>query len=73
MAISYDSLELNISANVSGASRGIRSLQRNLEALQNTVKHLDFGLIESLQKHLQNIANILLAFVYLISLLVFYN
>ena len=58
MAISYDSLELNISANVSGASRGIRALQRNLEALQNTVKGLDFGLIESLQKHLQDIANI---------------
>lgn len=58
MAISYDSLELNISANVSGASRGIKSLQRNLEALQNTVKGLDFGLIDNLQKHLQNIANI---------------
>ena len=58
MAISYDSLELNISANVSGASRGIRALQRNLEALQDTVKHLDFNLIENLQKHLQDIANI---------------
>ena len=58
MAIEYDSLELNISADVSGASKGIRTLKNNLNALQNTVKGLDFSLLTKLEKHLQNIANI---------------
>ena len=56
--ISYDSLQLNISANVSGATKSIGALKRNLEALQNCVKGLDFKLIDNLQKHLQDIANI---------------
>jgi len=58
MAISYDTLELKISADVSNASRGIKSLTNNLSRLQETVKSNDFALIDKLQKHLQNIAKI---------------
>jgi len=58
MAISYDSLELNISANVSEATKGIRSLKSSLKALQDTVKGLDFETLTRVEKHLQNIAKI---------------
>ena len=58
MAISYDSLELNISANVNEATKGIRSLKNSLNALQNAVKGLDFDTLTKVEKHLQNIAKI---------------
>ena len=58
MAVSYDTLELQISADVSNASKGIKTLTKNLSNLQNVVKGEDFALIEQLQEHLQNIANI---------------
>jgi len=58
MAISYDSLELNISANVGEATKSIRSLKNSLNALQKTVQGLDFNSLTKVEKHLQNIAKI---------------
>lgn len=55
---SYEDLKINISADVSNASRGLKSLSKNLSTLQDTIKGLDLGLIDNLQKHLQKIAKI---------------
>jgi len=58
MAVNYDELQINISADVSKASRGLKTLSNNLKTLQDTVKGLDFSLIDNLQKHLQKISKV---------------
>jgi len=54
-----DSLEIVISTNTKQANQGIRSLTKNLDALQTFVSDkLDLGTITTLEEHLQNISKI---------------
>ena len=54
-----DSLEIVISTNTKQANTGIRSLTKNLTALQTFVSDkLDLGTITTLEEHLQNISKI---------------
>lgn len=54
-----DSLEIVISTNTKQANTGIRSLTKNLTALQSFVSDkLDLGTITTLEEHLQNISKI---------------
>lgn len=58
MAVSYDTLTIEIGANVSNASQGIKTLKNNLNALQRAVSHIDTNSLTNVEKHLQKIANI---------------
>ena len=58
MAISYDTLELGISANVDNAVKGIKDLKNSLNSLQKSIKGLDVSLLANIEKHLQKIAKI---------------
>ena len=59
MATELDSLVINISANVSGANKGLNNLRKNLSSLQTFVNEkLDTKAIDLLQEHLQRIADI---------------
>lgn len=57
-SVGYDTLTIEIGANVSGASQGIKTLKNNLKALQKVVSNIDTGALTSVEKHLQKIANI---------------